>query len=91
MNYQAPSLARLVERMRQINIEIGDNPTAEEAADAINASLADQAVACRCLVDGKPVLLKFCALWSAVFGQKWVYVRQEERVRPASELKGVMK
>lgn len=53
--------------------------TADVARDAINAFLCDQAVACRCLVGGKSVVMKFSSLWEHVYKAKWKYVPHGER------------
>lgn len=84
---QPPSLQRLAERLRQLGEDVADNATAQQIADVINAGLCDMAVCSRALVDGKQRCLRFHEYWSAVFQQKWVYVRQEERVRAIEELK----
>lgn len=82
-----PSRERLVQRLRQLGQEVQDDASPEQLAHVINQCLCDQAIATRAIVDGKPKALTFAALWSAVFQQKWVYVRQEERTRPISEMK----
>lgn len=79
MTYTTPSLATLVLRLRQLNQDVPDNPTAQQLADIINAALADQACCSRALIDGKPKLLKFCDYHAAVFGVKWKYVPHGER------------
>lgn len=86
-----PSRERLLQRLRQLGQEVQDDATADELAHVINQCLCDQAVCSAAVVDGKSYCMKFCTYWEHVFQKKWVYVPHGERVRPASELKGVMK
>jgi hypothetical protein len=81
MTYPPPSAYHLHERLFQLGA-VETHPadttplTADDALYAINAMLASEAVCCRCLVDGKPKLLRFREMWCAVYGGKWAWAKK---------------
>lgn len=74
-----PNRERLVERLRQIGCEVPENATAQQIADVINVSLADQAVCSRAVIDGKRWCFSFANYWERVFNLKWKYVPHDQR------------
>ncbi len=87
--HEPPSKARLIERLRQLGVEIRDDADATEARDAIEEMLASMAVCSRVVIDGKAHCYRFFQMHEAVYGEKWVH--RERAARLTSELKEVMK
>jgi hypothetical protein len=75
-DYPPPSSSRLFQRLRDFGCEIKAE-TAEEAEYHIHSLLCSEAVCCRCLVEGKPKLLRFREMWCAVYGRKWAWAKKE--------------